>query len=122
MSSFDFEVGDSFEGGPIELQRYIGQILGAGGKFALKGEVVTITYLPPKKEKKVEPVVVPEPEVAIAPEPKAEDLVEAVEVVATETDLAEHLEDDKVLEIVEEAKVEEAPVKRGRPRSFKTEE
>lgn len=85
------EVGDSFEGGPIEQGYFISAVMAAGGEVEIDGNVVTILQLPkaPKSEAKAPaspaPVeVTPEPveeakeeapkevdpEVAIAPEPK----------------------------------------------------
>lgn len=80
------EVGDSFDGGPIEQGYFISAVMAAGGEVEIDGNVVTILQLPkaPKSEAKapespkpvekapepVEEVKEVDPEIAIAPEPK----------------------------------------------------
>lgn len=80
------EVGDTFDGGPIEQSYFISSVMAAGGEVEIDGNVVTILQLPkaPKSEAKapeapkpveeapapVEEVKEADPEVAIAPEPK----------------------------------------------------
>jgi len=95
MSEFLYEVGDSFEGGPIEIQRYIHEILSVGGRFSYAGNVVTITELPgkpvvaPVEEPKVEKTVTVKEFPAEAPEPvvpEAEELVEATKEAIEEAD------------------------------------
>lgn len=63
MSDFPYEVGDSFDGGPIELNQYISQILAAGGTFEYIGDTVVITELP---------AVEPEVKADTEPEPKSD--------------------------------------------------
>lgn len=104
MSDFLYEVGDEFEGGPIELQKYIHAILSVGGEFKYEGDTVTIVALPGKEAKvasefphPVEEVVIPAPEPVIE-EPIVEEAPEPV--------------------VEEPAPVEEAPAPKpkGRPR------
>lgn len=40
------EVGDSYQGGPVELNRFISAVLGRGGEIEVDGNVVTILQLP----------------------------------------------------------------------------
>lgn len=109
MSEFSYQVGDSFEGGPIELQKYIHEILSVGGEFEYAGNLVTLTRLPDSVktvdeivantiaaieaaqpepvEAPAQPVVEPEPVVEPpAPEPVEE--VVAVPVPEVDDELA----------------------------------
>lgn len=72
------EVGDTFEGGPIEQSYFISAIMAAGGEVEIHGNVVLIVDLPKKtkavevpapkvEETKEEPPVIEEPPVEEAP-------------------------------------------------------
>lgn len=106
MSEFPYEVGDTFEGGPIYLQRYIGEILAVGGEFDYDGNVVTLTYLPWDYTKEVKAEVALEPVVEEAP---------VAEPVVEEASVVEPVKEAPVAEpVVEEAPTPKAPVQRGR--------
>lgn len=74
------EVGDTFEGGPIEQSYFISAIMAAGGEVEIHGNIVLIVDLP-KKTKAVE-----------VPAPKVEEVKEEPPVA-----------------VIEESPVEEAP-------------
>lgn len=84
MEYFPYEVGDAFEGGPIELAHYISLILSVGGEFTYIGDVVTIVALPGKSP--VEAVAKAEPvkEVKAEPVKKVEPVKEEVKVEVEE--------------------------------------
>lgn len=62
------EVGDSFDGGPIEQGYFISAVMAAGGEVEIDGNVVTILQLP-----KAKAPVAPETVVEVVPEPVVEE-------------------------------------------------
>lgn len=87
MADTSYEVGDSFEGSPIELNRWVSPIWALGGRVEFDGNFAKIVYLPPsnKVEKAPEPVVpAPVKEVVVEPTPVKDEpkVIEAVVEVA----------------------------------------
>lgn len=96
------EVGDTFEGGPIEMGYFISSILSIGGTVSISGETATVTGLPGKKEdKSLEPA-------ALVEEVPAE--VEAIVAATVAAIEAEALSPAEDLAAIEEVVVEEVPV------------
>lgn len=74
------EVGDSFEGGPIEQSYFISAVMAAGGEIEIDGDVVTILQLPKAKSE----AKAPESPKAVEEAPKEEPKEEAKEEVKEE--------------------------------------
>lgn len=114
MANLNYEVGDTFEGSPIELNRWVSPIWAIGGRVEFDGSTATIVYLPIPKS--------PEPEDYFKSftkqlEPKTEEVVEVPEKVEAleKVELEEVAEvTEKVAEVTEKVKevvekIEEAP-------------
>lgn len=87
MADTSYEVGDSFEGSPIELNRWVSPIWAIGGKVEFDGNFAKIIYLPPsnKVEKVPEPVIAAPVKEPVKDEPKVVEAVVEVPVAkATE--------------------------------------
>lgn len=94
--AYDYSVGDEFEGGPIELNRWLSPVWAIGGRVEFDGNKATIVYLPPS---------------ALPPETPVEEYFESF-TKQLEPEVKEQL--DKILEAenstVEDEPVVEAPV------------
>jgi hypothetical protein len=111
--SFDveyLEVGDSFEGGPIEQSYFIGAVMAAGGEVEIHGDKVFILQLPKKETPKAKAPVAPEPVVEKAPEP----VVKAV-VVKEEPEMNTPELDDDADRVVAELKAASTPKPAAKP-------
>lgn len=102
MSDYKFdtdylEVGDIFEGSPIEQSYFISAVMAAGGEIEIDGNKVVILQLP-KKEVPQAKAPVSVPVVETAPEPVEEKVPEPVVEEPPLVDLAS-----------EEAVIEEPP-------------
>jgi hypothetical protein len=125
MSEFLYEVGDEFEGGPIQQNKFITEVLQHGGLVGIDGNIVRILYLPGKgsifDEEPVKSVVVnyvSDEEVARLEDdgaPVVEAVVEVLDAVQEELEPGTVVvEDFKDIAVVEPAPKPAA--KRGRPR------
>lgn len=128
MSEFLYEVGDEFEGSPIQQSRFIAEVLQHGGLVGIDGNIVRILYLPGKGSIFDDET----PKTVVVNYVSDAELVEAIVEESTATTVAEAV--DAIEEIVEEAVetavevavevVEEAPkpARKGRPRKTTVEE
>lgn len=70
MANLEYQEGDSFQGSPIELNRWVTPIWSAGGRVEFEGDTATIVYLPSE----VKPLVVEEKVSAPKVEPPVQEV------------------------------------------------
>lgn len=107
MSEFLYEVGDEYEGSPIQQSRFISEVLTHGGLVGIDGNIVRILYLPGKGS-------IFDDEPAPAPEPVVEEVVEAVEEIAPAPEPEVEVFENEGGAVEEAPKP--APKRAGRPR------
>lgn len=134
MSEFLYEVGDEFEGSPIQQSRFITEVLQNGGLVGIDGNIVRILYLPGKGSifddetpKTVVVNYVSDAELveAVVEESTATTVAEAVdaieEIVEEVVEAAVEVAAEVAIEVVEETP-KPAPKRAGRPRKTTVEE
>lgn len=122
MADYYF-VGDSFQGSPIELNRWISPVWAIGGRVEFDGDTATVVYLPPsyhpEEDLTEEYIKSFTRQVEVEAESVLDEEVEIETVVKAPTPI---VEEDDVEDPVAEAPAPKPFTTRGRPKKSITPE